>query len=77
MDIYTHIGLYNERSALDSMPKLPSLNKNEINENKSVALKTGTDNLPVVGDKPLYTPVYKKLAKKTLTLIVTSILQMA
>ena len=59
MDTYTHIGLYDERAALDSMPKLPSLNKDEINENKSVALKTGTDNLPVVSDKS----VYKELAK--------------
>ena len=63
MDTYTHIGLYDERAALDSMPKLPGLDKDGANENKSVALKMGTDDLPVTSDKSVYKPVYKKLAK--------------
>ena len=44
------------------MPKLPSLN-DENNPNKTVALKTGTNDLPVTSDKSVYKPVHTKLAK--------------
>ena len=63
MDTYTHIGLYDERAAIDSLPKLPSLDGNENNQNKVVGSKTGTDNLPVKCDESAYKPAYKKLAK--------------
>ena len=63
MDTYTHIGLYDERTALDSLPKLPGLDGKRDNENKAVAVKTGTDDMPVGTDKSAYKPAYKKLAK--------------
>jgi len=63
MDTYTHIGLYDERAALDSLPELPSLDGNKNDENKAVALKTGTDNMPIGIDKSAYKPAYKKLTK--------------
>jgi len=59
MDTYTHLGLYDERAALESLPQLPalySLNKEE----KAAARKTGTDDLPVETDKIAYKPAYKK-----------------
>ena len=58
IDTYTHIGLHDERAALDSLPELPG-----SAENKAVALKTGTDNLPVESSKSAYKPAYKKLTK--------------
>jgi len=49
MDVYTHIGLFDERQGVDKMPLLPSIGSNEknIQSGKAVALKTGTDNKPV------------------------------
>ena len=61
-DRYTHIGLYDERAALDSLPELPSLDSDK-SENKAVALKTGTDNVPVDKNESAYKPAYKKLTK--------------
>ena len=49
MDTYTHIGLHDERAALDSLPELPSLA-----ENKAAALKTGTDDMCVGVDRSAY-----------------------
>ncbi len=63
MDTYTHIGLYDERAALDSLPELPSFDGDKNDENKAVALKTGTDDTSVVIDKSAYKPAYKKLTK--------------
>jgi len=63
MDTYTHIGLYDERAAIDSLPALPGLDGDKKNENKAVALKTGTDNLVVKSDESAYKPAYKKLTK--------------
>ena len=63
MDTYTHIGLYDERAALDSLPVLPSLDGNKNDENKAMALKIGTDDMSVGIDKSAYKPAYKKLAK--------------
>jgi hypothetical protein len=59
-DRYTHIGLYDERAALDSLPKLTSLSGNRNDENKVAALKTGTDDISVGIDKSAYKPAYKK-----------------
>ena len=64
MDTYTHIGLYDERAALDKLPKLPDINGKKNNYNRAVALKTGTDNLPVTDGESVYKPVYKEFAKK-------------
>jgi len=63
MDTYTHIGLYDERTALDSLPKLPSLESDKSEDNKATAVKTGTDDLPVTATKSTYKPTYKNLAK--------------
>jgi len=63
MDTYTHIGLYDERTALDSLPKLPSLETDKNEGNKAVAVKTGTDDLPVAATESAYKPAYKKLTK--------------
>jgi len=65
MDTYTHIGLYDERAAIDSLQPLPGLEGDESDQNKAAALRTGTDNLPVKTDKSTYKPAYKKLAKNT------------
>jgi len=62
MDTYTHIGLYDERAALNSLPELPSLG-DESSENQAGTLKTGTDDLPAVTDESAYKPAYKKLTK--------------
>ncbi|MHC4417861.1 MAG: tyrosine-type recombinase/integrase, partial [Planctomycetota bacterium] len=47
MDTYTHIGLYDERAALEKLPELPDMGGNEDIGNKAAACKTGTDDLPV------------------------------
>ena len=47
MDTYTHLSLYDQRGALDVLPALPDLDGNSSEENEAVALKTGTDDLPV------------------------------
>jgi integrase len=65
MDTYTHIGLYDERAAIDSLPELPGLDTCDNAGRNAEALKTGTDDLPVVKDKSAYKPVYKELAKNT------------
>ncbi len=57
LDTYTHPRLYSERAALDKLPKLPNLGKDK--EESSQRLKTGTDDLPVEGDRS----AYKKLTK--------------
>lgn len=64
MDTYTHIGLYDERAALDKLPELPDINGNKNEAERMVALKTGTDNLPVTNGESVYKPVYKEFAKK-------------
>ncbi len=63
MDTYTHVGLYDERTALDSLPELPPLDSKKDNGNKAVALKTGTDDVSVEVGKSAYKPAYKKLTK--------------
>ena len=63
MDTYTHIGLYDERAALDSLPALPGLGGDKGGENKAVELKTGTEDVPVRTAKSTYKPAYKKIAK--------------
>lgn len=57
MDTYTHIGLHDQRAALEGLPALPCINKNNSGEDKSVALKTGTDDRTV--------GAYKELTKKS------------
>jgi hypothetical protein len=59
MDTYTHIGSCDERTALDSLPELPILNRKENEQHEAAAQKTGTDNLPVETNKN----AYKKLTK--------------
>ena len=63
MDTYTHIGLYDERAAIDSLPELANLRSSDRSKNQAVAMKTGTDDLPVKPDEIPYKPAYKKLTK--------------
>ena len=43
LDVYTHIGLHDERRAVENLPKL----HNPDQKGRAVALKTGTDDKPV------------------------------
>ena len=61
MDTYTHLSLYDERAALDKLPVLPNISWAE--KSKAVALKTGTDDLPVESTESAYKCAYKKLTK--------------
>ena len=63
MDTYTHIGLYDERNALESLPVLPSFAGKRNDEHKAAALKTGTSDLPIASEQGVYKPVYKRFAK--------------
>lgn len=47
LDVYSHIGLYDERRAIEKMPQLHNTNEKDLEKNQAVALKTGTDNKPV------------------------------
>jgi site-specific recombinase XerD len=63
MDTYTHIGLHDERAALDSLPKLPSVQGDTSDKDREVARRTGTDDLPLSGARSAYKPAYKKLTE--------------
>jgi len=64
MDTYSHIGLYDERAALDVLPSLPSLMASEQEKPAAlIARRTGTDDLPIEQGESAYKPAYKKLAK--------------
>ena len=60
LGVYTHLGISDERRALDKMPILTSP---ATKSNQAAALKTGTDDLPVDAVGGAYKPAYKKLAK--------------
>ena len=48
LDVYTHIGLHDERRAIEKMPQLHDPDgKKDAGKNQAVALRTGTDNKPV------------------------------
>ncbi|MCX5635478.1 MAG: hypothetical protein NTW55_06560, partial [Planctomycetota bacterium] len=47
LDVYTHIGLYDERRAIEKLPQLHNSDGKDAGNNRAVALKTGTDNKPV------------------------------
>ena len=47
LDVYTHIGLYDERRAIEKLPQLHNTGEKDTEKNRAVALKTGTDNKPV------------------------------
>ena len=46
LDVYAHVGLYDERRAVERLPKL-HIDSEDSAKNRSIALKTGTDNQPV------------------------------
>jgi len=60
LGVYTHIGISDERRALDKMPTLTSPATKSTQE---AALKTGTDDMPVSEAESAYKPAYKKLTK--------------
>ena len=43
LDVYTHIGLNDERRAMENLPELHRTNQ----KGRAVALKTGTDDTPI------------------------------
>ena len=47
LDVYSHIGLYDERRAIEKLPQLHNADRKNAEKNRAVALKTGTDNEPV------------------------------
>lgn len=47
LDVYTHIGLYDERRAIEKLPQLHNTDGKDVEKNHAVALRTGTDNKPV------------------------------
>ena len=59
MDIYTHVQLHDERAALEKLPDLPTIDDKQ----NAVAMKSGTDDMPVNTDRITYKPAYKKLTK--------------
>jgi len=61
MDTYTHLTLHDGKAALSGLPKLPDVDNPNSENSKAVALRTGTDNVPLA-DSP-YKPAYKKLTK--------------
>ncbi len=64
MDTYTHIGLHDERAALEKLPDLPAIDDKQ----KAVAMKSGTDDMYVNTDEIAYKPAYKKLAKNAFSI---------
>jgi len=60
LGIYAHIGISDERRALDKMPTLTSPT---TESNRSAALKTGTDDMPINEARGAYKRAYKKLTK--------------
>jgi integrase len=64
MDTYTHVRLHDERAALEKLPDLPTID----NKQKAVAMKSGTDDMPVNTDECAYKPAYKKLTKNAFSI---------
>ncbi len=60
--IYTHIGISDERRALE---KMPTLTNPDDQCNRAVALRTGTEDRSLEPDGGAYKGAYKKLAKKS------------
>jgi len=59
LNTYTHLGIHDERAALEKLPELPTIDDNN-ERHVEVALRTGTDDIPVdeIGS------AYKTLTKK-------------
>ena len=51
LDVYTHIGLHDERQAVEKLPPLHNTDEEDLKKNQAVALRTGTDNKPVEIDQ--------------------------
>ncbi len=60
MDTYTHLSLYDGEAALNNLPSLPDVDSPNIENERAVALRTGTDDLSIDG---AYKPAYKKLTE--------------
>ena len=46
LDVYSHVGLYDERRAVERLPKL-GLDRKSTEKNRAATLRTGTDNRPI------------------------------
>ncbi len=47
LDVYSHIGLYDERRAIEKLPQLHNIDNKNSERNRAVAQRTGTDDRPV------------------------------
>jgi len=47
LDVYSHIGLYDERRAIERLPQLHNTDNKKSERNRAVAQRTGTDDRPV------------------------------
>jgi hypothetical protein len=65
MDRYSHINLFDERAALDVLPKVLTDSGKGSEKNIAVAQKTGTDNLPI---EPIGKAVEKTVTKSAVKL---------
>jgi len=61
MDVYTHMGLHDQRKALEDLPPLPCLDGCRSRREAAVRLKTGTDDRPLADTGR----AYKKLTKRS------------
>ena len=65
MDTYTHLGLFDERAAIDNLPGFTDSLDIDEKKTKEIAYKTGTDDLTAKGSEIAYKPAYKKLTEKS------------
>ncbi len=75
LDVYTHIGLHDERRAVEKLPQLHNIDGKDAEKNQAVALKTGTDDKPVKAaqNSPRrLTPVMRPSLKYKITFFVFS-----
>ncbi len=47
LDVYSHIGLYDERRAIEKLPQLHNIDNKNSEGNRAVAQRTGTDDKPL------------------------------
>ena len=47
LDVYSHIGLYDERRAIEKLPQLHNIGNKKSERNRAVAQRTGTDDRPL------------------------------
>ncbi|MHC4546565.1 MAG: site-specific integrase [Planctomycetota bacterium] len=54
LDRYTHLAMHSERNAVENLPAVPNVYGNQTRDNKAIAIKTGTDDLPTDSNRSAY-----------------------